>query len=258
MSDPIGQSSETTQPKRRGFWRRLSLRMLLVLVALVAVLFGLVSHQMRVARLHADVANNLRAMSVDVASTRATHLYLGPIPIEITDQRQAMLDKFGANDLTYRIGRIVFREDMREEKLNKTINELRRLDSFFHLSSYGSEITQTELARLLEDTHVDTLYLEGMKVDRRGIPCLHGSEVRWLLLARTQFSDPGIDDLPDTLEHLDVTRTRITDQGLDKFVRLKNLKTLILRRTPASEEGIEALRQKMPWCRIAWEPLTNP
>ena len=254
MSDTIA-TAETTRPKRRSLWRHWSLRMLFGLVAIVAVLFGLISHQMRVARLHAEVAANLRAMNVDAASSRATHLYLGPIPIEITDQRQAMLEKFGAKGLTFRVGRVIFRDGMGGKRLTKTIDELSRLDSFSHLSLYGGELTQSELTRLLETTQVDTLYLENMPVDRRGIPCLRESKTKWLLLARTQFSDPGIDDLPMTLEYLDATRTRISDQGLDKFVRLKNLQVLILRRTQATEEGIEHLREKMPSCRIAWEPL---
>ncbi len=80
----------------------------------------------------------------------------------------------------------------------------------------------------------------------------------WLCLNRTQLSDPALNNLPDTLEYFDATRTRIDDDGLNSFVRLKNLKTLDIRRTPTSENAISSLRHRMPWCEIKWEPLRQP
>ncbi|MEM9828312.1 MAG: hypothetical protein AAF958_17115, partial [Planctomycetota bacterium] len=64
--------------------------------------------------------------------------------------------------------------------------------------------------------------------------------------------------LPSTLQYLDATRTRIHDDGLNGFVRLANLRTLKLNRTPTTKAAIERLRAKMPWCNIQWEPLVTP
>lgn len=249
---------QPTNPKRRSLWRSWSLRTLFAFVAICALATAWASYQLRLGQLHKEVAENLRQLGAMAGETRAEKVYLGPIAISITDKRQAWLKALGVEDATTRTGRVVLYERSKGERLEKTIDELSRLDWFKHLSLYGCPMDQAQLARLLESTNVDTLYLEGMKVDRRGIPCLRDTKVKWLLLARTQFSDPGIDDLPISLEYLDATRTRISDEGLDKFVRLTNLKVLILRRTPATEEGIERLREKMPQCRIAWEPLKQP
>lgn len=249
---------EPPQPKRRSLWRSWSLRTLFVFVALCAAALAWASYQLRVGQLHEEVCENVRELGGMVGTIRAEQVYLGPFPIAITDKRQAWLKAMGAEDATTRTGRVVLHEYSRGNRLEKTIDELSRLEWFQHLSLYGCPMDQAQLTRLLENTQVDTLYLESMTVDRRGIPCLRDTKTRWLLLARTQFSDPGIDDLPITLEYFDATRTRISDEGLDKFVRLKNLQKLILRRTRTSEEGVERLRQKMPWCQISWEPLRNP
>jgi hypothetical protein len=80
----------------------------------------------------------------------------------------------------------------------------------------------------------------------------------WLCVRRTQFSNPAIEDLRQSLQYLNATRTRISDHGLQSFVRLDNLRILNLRRTPTSESAIDALRAQMPWCVIEWEPLTQP
>lgn len=258
MPDPIGPSSDTPTTKQRSIWRRWSLRTLFVFVALCALGLTWASHQLRIGQLNGEVSKNVRQLGGMVEAARAEQIYLGPFSIPITDQRQSWLKRLGIENATDRIGRVVLYQRSSGDRLEETIDELSRLDWFKHLSLYGCPMKQDQLARLLENTRVDTLYLEGMEVERRGIPCLRNSQTRWLLLARTQFSDPGIDDLPLTLEHLDATRTRISDQGLDKFIRLKNLKVLNLRRTPTSQAGIQQLQKEMPWCQIAWEPLTNP
>lgn len=257
MPDSISPA-ETSQPKRRSIWRHWSLRTLFVVVAICGMGLAWASYQLRLGQLHREVGEKIRQLGARAEAARAQQVYLGPISIPITDKRQSWLKTFGAENATSRVGPVVLSKRPSGKELDQAIDELSRLDSFPHLSSYGSSITQAHLARLLETTHVDTLYLEGMPVDRHGIPCLKDSGVLWLLLARTQFSDPGIDDLPDSLEFFNATRTRISDEGLDKFVRLKNLKGLILRRTPTSEAAVDKLREKMPWCEISWELLRKP
>lgn len=249
---------EPAKPKRRSIWRSWSLRTLFGLVAICATGMGWVSYQLRVGLLHEEVCANIRELGGMVSSTRAEMVYLGPIAIPVTSKTQAWLKVVGAEKATTRTEKVTLHDWAKGDRLEKTIDELSRLEWFKHLSLYGCPMNQAQLTRLLENTHVDTLYLEGMQVDRRGMPCLRNSQTRWLLLARTQFSDPGIDDLPDTLEYFDATRTRISDEGLDKFVHRTNLKKLILRRTQVTEAGVTRLRKQMPWCTISWEPLKNP
>jgi hypothetical protein len=93
------------------------------------------------------------------------------------------------------------------------------------------------------------------QLPRTRIPALNQKCLIWLCVARTEFSNPAIEDLPDSLVYFDATRTRIDDQGLKDFLRLRNLRKLVLLRTPTTEAGIDRLKATMPWCDVAWEPL---
>ena len=114
-----------------------------------------------------------------------------------------------------------------------------------------------ELTRLLSHVQIQKLYIQGAQLSRQRLPFQDQENMTWLCVARTQFSNPAIDDLPLSLTFFDATRTRINDDGLERFTRLRNLKRLILRRTPTTEQGIQKLRDRMPWCRIRWESLVN-
>ena len=112
-----------------------------------------------------------------------------------------------------------------------------------------------ELNRLMSQVRMDSLQIESVQLPRGRIPALSRQALSWLCVARTQFSNPAIEDLPLSLTYFDATRTRITDEGLPSFTRLKKLRSLSLRRTPTTPEAVEKLREQMPWCHIAWEPM---
>jgi hypothetical protein len=89
------------------------------------------------------------------------------------------------------------------------------------------------------------------------MPYLNQRGLTWLCLSHTQFSDAAIQDLPSSLEYFNATRTRISDRGLPGFLRLTQLQTLNLSRTPTSRQAIEELQAQMPWCKTKWERLAH-
>ncbi len=144
------------------------------------------------------------------------------------------------------------------QNLNVSLSEVASLGVVRSLSFYDTGVTEQDIESLLHAVQVESLYLCGEPIGRDRMPWLNHDSLKWLCVARTQFSNPAIDDLPESLEYFDATRTRISDQGLPKLKRLRNLKTLKLLRTPTSQKAINDLKTDMPWCEIQWQPLTRP
>lgn len=168
-----------------------------------------------------------------------------------------MFDASGFSLAIRRLDRVTIRstDDVRLDRSIALLAPIQRLKS---LSFYDTPITAVKLDRLLSSIDVSALYLSSATLPRGRLPFLHHDSLTWLCVSRTQFSNPAIADLPPTLQYLDATRTRINDQGLPALHRLHSLKTLILRRTPTTEQAVATLRDDMPWCNIRWEPLRNP
>lgn len=142
--------------------------------------------------------------------------------------------------------------------LEAALSNLKELGSLKGVSFFNTGVSQEQLTDLFSQIHVSQIDVSGEKLPKTRIPWLTHEGLTELSVRRTNFSNPAIEDLPDSLEWLNAGRTRINDDGLDSFVRLKKLKWLNLSRTPTSEAAIEDLRRKMPWCKIEWEPLVNP
>ncbi len=143
-------------------------------------------------------------------------------------------------------------------RLDRSLALLEPIQRLKNLTFYDTPITTDKLKEVLFTVDVSALYLSSAKLPRGRLPVLNHAPLTWLCVSRTQFSNPAIADLPPALQYLDATRTRINDQGLAAFQRLRNLNTLNLCRTPTTEQAVIALRKDMPWCHIKWEPLLNP
>jgi hypothetical protein len=165
------------------------------------------------------------------------------------------VETVGASNAFRRIERVTLRP---RSDLKSALSLVRELGDVESMSFYDTGVTESQISDTLNELHIRALYISSENLPRTNIPWLNHPGLTWLCVARTQFSNPAIDDLPTSLEYFDATRTRINDEGIDSFLRLKNLKTLILRRTPTSRAQIEKLKTKMPWCEIGWEPLVNP
>lgn len=250
-------------PKMRQTWRlRWSLQGLAVFMALLGIPLMAVSGWLREGYIHEDVAAKLQKLggaSVDWKFVEREHVTV-TTPFAYSGFREVKktsdwLEAIGAAPVVQRIDRIGLYDQLSEQDLDAAIAEMARLGEVRILSFHEAKVTEWQLERLLDQVNTESLNLDSVKSGRGRLPFLARRDLKWLGVMRTQFSNPAIDDLPLSLEYLDATRTRINDDGLDKFLRLKNLKTLKLLRTTTTEEGIENLRRKMPWCEISWEPL---
>jgi hypothetical protein len=179
----------------------------------------------------------------------------GGTPIEERSTLPVFMERFGFATGVRRIEKITIRSRSELATALKLVKEIGEVDS---ISFYETGITQSQLSDTFDNVHVKKIYARGERLPRTSMQWLNHDGLNWLCLNRTQLSNPALKDLPDSLEYFDATRTRINDDGLNSFVRLANLKTLNLRRTPTSENAINALRQRMPWCEIKWEPLSQP
>ncbi len=278
---------EPTPNKRRPWRVRWSMRVLVLLVAAACTVCGWFSYQYRTGQLHDDVAKQLMLIQGPV---RRKHMW-DEFPIEISweiEETKTVLDPppevtaiTGATDLTIRY-RIRVKHTPRWMEMTSTGPMFQRLKSV-HLTGYihpdilkdvadqlgrldGQVPIAIEMPRMhqhamevvLSKTQVHELEARFAKLEPGPMPFLRDSGLVELGLSHTWFSDAAINDLPDTLEGLDLERTAVTDAGLPAFKRLYRLKHLNLKRTPTSGAAIEKLRQAMPQCNIEWEPLKNP
>ncbi|PQO27077.1 hypothetical protein [Blastopirellula marina] len=258
------QSPSQPVPAKRSWRLRWSLRVLLVFIGLVAIGLGWISYQMRMGHLHEEVAEKLaeRGWSVSwkLTQRQAVPTYASPSAatsqMAYVDVKRApdWMVAIGAEPLFQRIKNVYFHKNARG-KFDDFLREIERLDDIEGVSLDGIAVSEDQLEVLLDRFNLETLAVFESSIGRRPMPFLRDSQLKWLGFSRTHLSDNVLDNLPDSLEYLDATRTRITDEGLQKLVRLKNLKELRLRRTPTSQAAIEDLKKKMPWCQIFWAPL---
>jgi hypothetical protein len=61
-----------------------------------------------------------------------------------------------------------------------------------------------------------------------------------------------------TLAHLDMSYTKIGDQGLQRLAKLPNLKTLYLTETDVTSEAVVAFRTQHPTTFVSWAKRPAP
>ncbi len=260
MPDPDGTSRKSTSPRRHSWRLQWSLRAFGLIVLLIAMGLMVISYWHRTGELHQDVADQLKG-HVYIEWKHEDWQWVKPKPTVGVWRRASTISpwvkEIGADMLFHRIDRVVI-NNLDAANLRPRFDQLARLDHLPDLSLYDCRSNEEQLAQWMASTSVEKLFAEGALLGRGRLPFLNHSTLTHLHLGRTNFSDPAIDDLPVSLQELNLRRTRITDAGLDKLVRLRNLKRLVINRTPTSKAAVDRLRLKMPWCAIQWEPLENP
>jgi Leucine Rich repeat len=122
------------------------------------------------------------------------------------------------------------------------------------------------LPYLAEFDGLRELNLLGSRVTDAGLGLLGAAHsLTRLSLWRTKVTDAGLHHLQGlpSLVDLDLGCTAVTDQGLAALAVLR-LRRVSLRDTLVSAEGLQALREALPWCRIepgqsedcTWRPPT--
>ena len=233
------EATPPTSARRRYLPVRFGLRALLFGITCIAVACAILGSRIREGYRQRALATRLE---VDWSH------YAGPFRKQST--LPSWIEGSSLSMAFRRVCRVILRGNYDEQ-----LSVLAELGKVHDVSVYDDGFGERELETLLSRVEIESLYIESAQLSRGRLPCLRLQRLSWLCVARTQFSNPAIDDLPTSLTYLDVTRTRITDEGLPAFIRLTQLRTLILCRTPTTAAAVQRLRHEMPWCEISWEPL---
>jgi len=198
--------------------------------------------------------------------------------------RRVLPDKYGK--LTAEEAEMITDLDLRGAKI--TDEDLRNIAALTHLrnlSLRGAQITDAGVAYLEGLVGLETLELRGTAVTGTALPYLPGRDLTALHLTDTKvtgadlyrlppmpkleklklnFLDVG-DDAIDiigsypTVRHLEMDRTKITDDGLRRLLELNpQLQRIELRGTQISGETLQALRSTYPGCTFVFEQASVP
>ncbi|MEW4455392.1 hypothetical protein AB1L30_22170 [Bremerella sp. JC817] len=288
MSEPAPTNDSPAKPT----WRlplRISLRLLIVVFTLLCGLLAWGSYLHRVGQLHSMASDKLLEISsrrsysyrharirlswnyegnfssqsispsnYDPITSRATDLVIYKVK-ERSDPR--WMTQLGIAPIFQRVRTVKITTPLKPEEYDEVVAAVALLDQLdsLELDTYkeGPRFTQAQLAKALGTTRIGQLVAPRSHLTAGPFPELRRTGLVELNLSHTWFSDAAIADLPISLQHLTLERTAVTDAGLDSFRRLRNLRSLGLRRTPTSQQAVDRLRAEMPWCEIYWSPLVD-
>jgi len=157
-----------------------------------------------------------------------------------------------------RIEAIYLHADMESTRIDIVATQLPKLDHLGALHISGKGFPEEKLAAMVGSIRLDKLHAAYADLDRGPKPWLRRTQLKELYLSHTQFSDEAVDDLPVTLERLELEETQLTSLGMAKLARLRNLRVLILRKVVANEATYRELKHNLPDCLIDWDPIETP
>ncbi len=198
-----------------------SLRFLLLLTLVIAVLSSWFAVQVRQAR-------RQRAAISSIAAAGAHTLYHWEIGVS-----RFQTDPPGPAWLRQHVGRDFFSHVYCVQP-----------GEFGRLSESAAMLSDIEMAGLSEFTKLNLLAVEGAAITDKGLKNLAGlHELKHLGLSGTRITDVGLQFLQDLteLETLYLTDTQVTDAGINHLNGLRSLKTLSLTRTKVTAKGILGL-----------------
>jgi len=161
----------------------------------------------------------------------------------------------GLDRFWQRIEAIHLHADLQAERIDVVVAEVPRLDHLHLLYIGGEGFPEAKLAAMVGSIRLDKLHAPHAALTPGPKPWLRQTGLKELNLSHTQFSDAAVDDLPATLERLELEKTQLTGDGIARLARLKRLKVLILGGLPAEEETYRQLKETLPDCRIDGWPF---
>lgn len=230
-------------------WARISLKTVLLIVAVLCVWLAVFAKKARNQQLAIDRIDELGG------------IYLYEFEEYDAKKNEYFLNPFGP-DWVYDLigidyaGSVISADFSRDEECNPSNDDLSVLNNLPDLRGLFLEkckqIDDDGLIHLAGLSELEELSLTGTNVINNGLRHITSlRELRILDLSNTPLFDSGlkhIGELPN-LEFLDLTNTRITKQGLKHLDGLTSLTGL---RVPAaiSDEDILPLKLRLPQCQI--------
>jgi hypothetical protein len=212
------------------FRRRLqfSIRSLLALTAVIAILFGWLAAEKR----------NHRAAADEIRALGGTEGYAGgPGGVLI---RSLLGNDIAAGEIDYAF---FSQTTVTDEKLGRLIPPLRQLQ-VLTLDLRGQPITDAGLVHLKDFTQLQALDLGETKVTDAGLVYLKGlTDLNSLDLPGTKVTDAGLENLAGMtkLMVLNLMGTGVTDAGFVHFKGLTILNSLYLEGTNVADAGLAQL-----------------
>ncbi len=118
----------------------------------------------------------------------------------------------------------------------------------------GLPLSDDGLKSLLAKVSLVGLDVSGSAISDRGLKEFAAvkSRVRLLDLSFTRIGDEGLKSLVtlSELRHISLIGSRVTDDGVDSLARLERLREIYLAKTAVSSQAAEKLRRRFPMGRI--------
>lgn len=221
------QIEPTIEPRTKRGWRRLfrfRLLTLLILITVIAVLFGWWSHGARQQRDAVAAIENFNAS-----------FPFGTIDVRYDFENEGRYrPKYWPELVVDWVGVDYFSNVVAIRTNNTSIYD----DHLEHLEGLPA---------------LKTFDLRHSPIADRGLKHLAGLKtVTWLNLNNTLIKGKGLKHLErfQALEWLFLSNTQVTDEGLEHLGGLKALRWLDLNETQVTDEGVARLQEKLPNCKI--------
>ena len=253
LTDFLSSQAEARKKRRR----RITIRLLLVTVALFAGLFAWYSAAFRESRQQAAAVDQLVSEGVYVTYEPRESLAVGLMPGPPESPPRTIASALGEDFF-----RAVTNVSTRAHSgiaANKTpvLLAISSLTQLQRLRLSDLSLRTADLRPLAQLSHLKSLDLNRTGLDNGGLSWLTKTQLQWFDASHTRLGDRVLSDLsqcPD-LQYLNMERTTVSDAGLKHLYGKKRLKQLNLKRCPVSLAAVQKLSATIPNCAIQYEPL---
>ncbi|QDT08463.1 hypothetical protein [Planctomycetes bacterium K23_9] len=254
LTDFLTQQAESRIRRRR----KLSLRLLLIAMVVFAGVFAWFSAVYRQSRQQSRAVDHLVAQGAFVMYEPRENMLVSLLPGEVKSPPSVLANSLGAD--FFRAVTNVSTNNRRFQSTTdkqKLIESIARIEQLERLRLSNVTLRTNDLTPLSSLRNLQSLDLTRASLDRGSLPWLSDSQMRWFCAAHTYLGDQVLKDLSrcPELQHLNIERTTVTENGLQHVYLMKQLRYLNIKRCSVSYAAAKKLSDAMPNCVIDWEPL---
>jgi hypothetical protein len=181
-----------------------------------------------------------------------------------TVKRQQAMQQCEACELFHNHGDVVYNSQIScnsPERIPEWLQKMLGSDFFDDVEAvYLRKATGAELKHLENLHRLYSLWLIDTKFTHDGLESLKGlPQIRELIIINANITDAELEHIKglNQLRWLELVNTKITDAGLMHFEGLNQLQYLSLIDTAVTDQGVQKIRQKLPNCKIIWQPTAK-
>ena len=253
LTNFLAEQSQTRQKRRR----RITIRVILIAVALFAGLFAWFSAVYRSSRAQAAAVDSLINEGAFVMYEPRESIAVSLLPGTPQQPPRVIARSLGVDffrSVSNVSTRVYTSKGIDKKKVLPAIASLKGLR---RLRLSGLTLTTADLNAISGLSNLESLDLNRTRLDNGSLPWLADTQLRWFDISHTWLGDRALHDLsrcPD-LQHLNLERSTVTDKGLQHLYGMKSLRYINLLRCPVSLAAVQQLSNALPACTIDYEPL---